>query len=189
MKAALILALLAASAVQSPGETPQFDLSGYNSRFNRIQKTGMLILGSWAATNFIGNGLPLIAIPNASLDENLRYFMLMNMGWNVINAALAGVGYFSCCRKEPEEFTLADAIKRQYRTEKIFLFNAGLDVGYIAFGLFLFERSVTSTNPSLLTGLGYSLILQGSVLFLFDLAMQLAHGRHRRSLDEYLSYL
>jgi hypothetical protein len=104
MKAMLILVLLTASAMHASGETALFDLGEYNREFNRIQKTGMRILGSWAVVNFVGNGLPALAIPDIS--KNLRCFILMNAGWNVVNAAIAGVGYFACCRKESGEFTL-----------------------------------------------------------------------------------
>ena len=66
---------------------------------------------------------------------------------------------------------------------KTFLFNAGLDVGYMAFGLFLVERGARVSDGAMLQGFGYSLILQGGVLLGFDLAMFFIESRRRRSLD------
>jgi len=180
---------LAAVVARVEGETPQFNLSEFNARFNKIQRTGMIVLGSWAALNFAGNGAPLLFAPDEAVDGVLRYFMIMNIGWNVINATLAGAGYFGCCREDPGEITLAATVKRQYNAEKTFLLNAGLDVGYIGFGLFLAELSERSGNPELLEGFGYSLVVQGAALFAFDLAVQIIHATHRRKLDSYLAGL
>ena len=53
--------------------------------------------------------------------------------------------------------------------EKILLFNAGLDIGYIGAGFYLAERSKSTVNkPNRLKGFGQSLILQGSFLLVFD---------------------
>jgi hypothetical protein len=54
--------------------------------------------------------------------------------------------------------------------EKILLFNAGLDVGYMALGAFLWERGLRKDSDRL-TGYGQSLILQGGFLFTFDLVL------------------
>jgi hypothetical protein len=60
--------------------------------------------------------------------------------------------------------------------QNIFIFNAGLDVGYMAIGLYLMERSKNaSKNQDLLKGYGSSLILQGGFLFAFDLVMYFVH--------------
>lgn len=189
MKNVLLIIALAAVAIPARGEAHQFSLSGYNLEFNRIQRTGMIVLGSWAALNFAGNSIPYLFVPNEALNDVVRNFMFMNIGWNVINTALAGSGYFTCCKKDPGEINLGETVKRQYVAEKTFLFNAGLDFGYMAFGLFLTELSKSQENPAMLTGFGYSLIMQGAALFIFDIAMQIVHARHRRELDGYLAGL
>lgn len=187
MKTAILFIMLAAAVSHAQGETPQFSLSDFNADFNKIQKTGMMVFGSWAALNFAGNGIPLMLGSNEIVDGTIRSFMIMNIGWNVINGALAGTGYFTCCRKDPAEIDLAGTVKRQYTAEKTFLFNSGLDVGYIGFGLFLTELSERSANPELVEGFGYSLILQGAALLVFDVAMQVVHAGHRKKLDSHLS--
>lgn len=187
MKTALLLVMLAAAVSHAHGETPQFSLSDFNTEFNGIQKTGMVVLGSWAVLNFAGNGIPLIFASDEITDGTIRNFMIMNIGWNAINGALAGTGYFACCRKDPAGIDLSGTVKRQYNAEKTFLFNAGLDVGYIGFGLFLTELSERSGSPELLEGFGYSLVLQGAALLVFDVAMQVVHAGHRKKLDSYLS--
>ena len=50
------------------------------------------------------------------------------------------------------------------------LFNAGLDVGYMATGAYLWERGIRKDSRGL-KGYGQSLILQGGFLFTFDLIM------------------
>jgi len=187
MKGMLLIMLFAIAVPPAKGEIPQFNLARYNIDFNRIQRTGMIVLGSWAVTNFAGNGLPYLFMAEEPLSGEVRNFMLMNIGWNLINAALAGAGYFSCCIEKPGEISLAKTVKRQYVAEKTFLFNAGLDFGYMAFGLFLTELAESNANAEMLTGFGYSLITQGAALFVFDVTMQVIHARHRRKLDSYLA--
>ncbi|MCB0846751.1 MAG: hypothetical protein KDE26_26060, partial [Bacteroidetes bacterium] len=73
-------------------------------------------------------------------------------------------------------------VKAQNQIEKILLFNAGLDLAYIASGAYLIERS--KTNPAnagraeQFNGYGQSLILQGGFLFVFDLTAFLIHQRN-----------
>lgn len=194
MKAGLVVVLFAVGALNGGrlgAEEPpsDFNLREFNARFDRIQKTGMTILGGWAGANFLGNGMPLLLTSADAMDETLRSFLIMNAGWNVVNAALSGIGLFTCCRTPPSARTLGETVKQQHRMEKIYLFNAGLDVGYMAFGLYLTEKAATAANPHMLRGFGYSLILQGAALFVFDVVMPIIHARNRRALDEYLGTL
>ena len=60
--------------------------------------------------------------------------------------------------------------EEQYKIQKILLFNAGLDIGYMLGGAYLIERSKnTANNPERLRGFGKSIILQGGFLFAYDL--------------------
>lgn len=187
MKIGLLLVLLAANSVNTPAQDYQFSLSEYYNDFRQIQKKGMKVLGSWAVLNFAANGIPLLVSPANVSSSQMYNFLLMNVGWNVVNAGLAGFGLFGA--KALTEVKISSVISNQYRTEKIFLFNAGLDVGYVGIGLYLIARSATSARAGQLGGFGYSLLLQGTALFVFDVAMQLIHAFHRKKLDAYLNLL
>ncbi len=60
--------------------------------------------------------------------------------------------------------------------QKVLLLNAGLDVGYMAFGGYLWQRGSSEDNARL-TGYGQSLILQGAFLMAFDLTLFALNNR------------
>jgi hypothetical protein len=65
----------------------------------------------------------------------------------------------------------------QQKTEKLLLLNTGLDLAYITTGLYLKERGAR-TNSESSTGIGNSLLLQGTFLLVFDLVQ---YGNHRKN--------
>lgn len=145
----------------------------YNQQRRQKQKTGMIVLGSWA----IGN----IAIGSALMGSRSgedRYFHQMNVAWNAVNLGIAALGYLSAAKIDPTGLDLYHSMNEQHKLQKILLFNAGLDVGYMAGGLYLIERSKTAENkPERLKGFGRSIILQGAFLFVFDVASHIVHAR------------
>ncbi|MEM1359137.1 MAG: hypothetical protein AAGF89_13100, partial [Bacteroidota bacterium] len=99
-----------------------------------------------------------------------RYFHEMNALWNSVNLAIAGIGYFSITGQDPSSWDLATSFQKHQSFQKILLFNAGLDLGYIAGGLYLTERAKRNgVNQERLRGFGKSIMLQGGFLFVFDL--------------------
>jgi hypothetical protein len=62
--------------------------------------------------------------------------------------------------------------------QKLLLLNAGLDVAYFSFGLYLKERSKTSSSADRLRGYGNSLLLQGGFLLAFDLILYFVHDHN-----------
>ncbi len=129
------------------------------------QRTSMLVLGSWAIGNMAVGGALI-----GRKDGVEKEFHIMNVGWNVVNLALAGAGYYTAVTTDTGEFDLYQTIQEQQKIEKILLFNAGLDVGYMLGGLYLMERSKNDTkNADRLKGFGKSILLQGAFLFAFDL--------------------
>ena len=144
-------------------------------RFNEIrldrQQTAMTVLGVWAVGNMATSGLLL-----RNSHGETKAFHQMNIGWNAFNLAIAGFSIYSTMHVDPSSFTLLQSIQEQQKLEKILLFNAGLDVGYVMTGLYLRERAKSMSNPSKsarLRGFGKSIILQGGFLFAFDLAAYL----------------
>ena len=144
------------------------DLFDFNRDRLQTQRRAMLVLGSWAVGNMaIGTALQ----GNRSGED--KYFHRMNIYWNTVNLTLAGIGYYSALKADPAAFGLTETLQEQHSFQKILLFNAGLDVGYIAGGLYLMERARRfdpGRKHDRLRGFGKSIIMQGSFLFLFDLA-------------------
>ncbi|GAB5550872.1 MAG: hypothetical protein Sapg2KO_04630 [Saprospiraceae bacterium] len=159
------------------------DLTDFNQQRLNRQKTGMLVLGGWAVANIAG-GLVL----QNNTDGSDKYFHLMNAGWNGVNLAIAGLGYYGAMNSDPSSLDLMGTIQEQYKFQKILLFNAGLDIGYMAGGWYLMERSKnTVNNPERLKGFGRSIILQGGFLFAFDLVNYFIHASHNEALSPLLS--
>ena len=134
------------------------------------QRNAMFVLGGWAVGN-IGLGLAL-----RDAETTAGRFHEMNAIWNVVNLGIAGAGLLTL--GGPESSALA-GWGENLKFEKLLLFNAGLDVGYVLAGLYLTERARRpDADASRLRGYGRSVMLQGAFLFVFDLANYfLAHGR------------
>ncbi|WP_439481903.1 DUF6992 family protein [Cyclobacterium plantarum] len=132
-----------------------------NEERKRLESNGMLVLGSWALGNMVWGGI------GASRTTGARKgFHQMNMYWNTVNLAIAGLGYFNA-KKHQTEGSLWKSLQAQQKTEKILLFNAALDAGYMAGGLYLKERGKRRQNDQLV-GFGNAVILQGAFLLVFD---------------------
>ncbi|NJB87596.1 hypothetical protein GGR26_003380 [Lewinella marina] len=141
----------------------------------RHQQTAMLVLGGWALGN-IGLGL---ALRSRRTGEDRR-FHEMNALWNTVNLGIAGLGYLSVARTDPTALGAFASLLENQGLQKILLFNAGLDVGYLAGGFYLLERARRpDVDRDRLRGYGRSIILQGGFLLAFDLVNYfLAAGRN-----------
>jgi len=137
-----------------------------------FRQTGMLVLGSWATANIV-TGL----IGRSQTEGSRSRFHEMNAIWNSVNLGIAVFGYISAQNLDPSGSAF-ELYKSQQQLDRILLINAGLDVAYMAAGLWMRERSKNiSGNSDLWLGYGNSIILQGAFLFAFDLAM---FGLHQR---------
>ena len=157
-------------------------LDGFNEKRLQLNRSGMSVLGSWA----VGN-MAVGAVGYYNSTGSTKYFHQMNFFWNSVNLAIAGFAYYGSLEGNALGLSLAETIKEQNSIEKILLFNAGLDIGYMATGLYLRERSFNSSkNQELFKGYGESLILQGGFLLLFDGIMFYAQNKHQGKLLEVL---
>ena len=149
-------------------------LDQLNHNRNQVNKFAMITLGSWALGNMAVNG----ALYRSGARDQ-KYFYQMNIAWNAVNLAIAGLGLYKALNPETT-LTLFASMREQANTEKFLLFNAGLDVGYMMTGMYLIEKSKNSAkHMHRLKGYGKSLILQGGFLFLFDLTVYFIHaGNH-----------
>lgn len=143
----------------------QDSLQSFNIVRNRITLTGMKVLGSWGIAN-IGVG----AVGWASAGGANKYFYQMNTFWGAINTGVAALGYFGAQRKMNMQLTAAQTLQTQQKVEKIFLVNAGLDLGYTGVGAYLQNRGNSRSNAKL-KGFGSSVIMQGIFLAVFDATM------------------
>jgi hypothetical protein len=170
MKTLLLLLILAPTVSFSQ------KLTNFNEgRFKTDQRL-MIGLGSWATANFIGSGIGWATAPN----EEMKSFHQMNVMWNTVNFALAIPGYIKA-RKENPKLSFYETLSAQQQTEKVFLINSGLDIGYVSAGLLL--RSAANNNlekQDQFNGFGNGLILQGGFLLVFDLTAYFIHNRHRK---------
>ncbi|NJL14392.1 MAG: hypothetical protein HC913_16210 [Microscillaceae bacterium] len=152
------------------------DLANFNQKRLQISKAGMITLGSWALGNMLLGG-----IMRTRTEGVTQRFHEMNIYWNAVNLGLAGFGLYAALRGQSDLGVLA-TWQEQAATEKILLFNAGLDVGYILGGLYLTERSRRpEVRQATLKGFGRSLMLQGAFLLVFDVSLYLAHHQHLKN--------
>ena len=148
-------------------QTENVDLSLTFTQLQHKERRAMLQLGTWAVGN-IALGSVLAA---RSKNAENKAFHQMNAGWNVVNLAIAGFGYYSTQKGVPTDLTTLMLLEKNYSLQKTFLFNAGLDFGYMAGGAWMMERAKNTTkNPERLKGFGKSIVLQGGFLFVFDVA-------------------
>jgi hypothetical protein len=151
---------------------------------NKTTETAMIVLGSWAAAN-IASGF----IIGGQTEGETKYFWMMNAYWNLVNGGLAVMGYLNARKAMAKKFGLADNVSAQLAMEKLYAFNFGLDLAYIAAGFFLREKGVNETNlksQDQLKGYGSSIILQGGFLLLMDGVMIWVHHKNSVRLNNKL---
>ncbi len=174
MKTAIILAL--ACLLHASGFCQQIDLPAFNSKRNSIDKAAFKVLGAYSAANVIYG-----SIASSQTNGSDKYFHQMNAIWNGVTLGITAIGYFT--KKDEGNLGYSASLKKQHATEKLFLFNTGLDLAYIAGGAYIYEKSKTNANkPERLKGYGQSVMLQGGVLLVFDAVVYAIHNRHGKKL-------
>jgi hypothetical protein len=157
-----------------------------NTRHNKISTTGTLVLSGWAAASLVSG----LVGKNNSVGE-LKYFYKRNVLWGSINLGLSGLGYLRIKGEERKAYTAVQTFKRTEGAQKVFLFNTGLDLAYVAFGLYTRERAnkFTGNKKDRLRGTGNSLLFQGGFLTLFDGVLYILHNKNDNRLDRKLEGL
>jgi hypothetical protein len=154
---------------------------------NRITEKAMITLGSWAAVN-IASGF-IIA---GQTQGEAKYFWQMNAYWNLVNGGLAVMGYMGARKAMARKFGFADNEAAQQSIEKLYAFNFGLDLAYIAAGFFLREKGKTTVSQKSrdqLTGYGTSIAVQGGFLLLMDGIVLSLHHKNSVRLNKKLKSL
>lgn len=146
----------------------------FNYHREEINRKGMIALGAWATGNITGSIAPAIVTKG-----HWSFFNQMNIYWNVTNLGIAAMGYLGAKKHRSSNLGAFATFEKQKAAEKVYLLNLGLDVGYVMTGLFLSEFSHRANKgEDVLKGFGYSMIMQGGFLLLFDLVMYLKHKNH-----------
>jgi hypothetical protein len=136
-------------------------LEVFNSTRLEYNRQGMWILGSWAVLNLV-----IGAIGSLNTRGKVQAFHQMNAYWNLVNLGIAGYGFWQASQISlPILFW--EVISAQQQIEKVLLFNAALDLAYMAVGFFLVERGLRLEKERWI-GFGKSMLLQGAFLLLFD---------------------
>ncbi len=111
----------------------------------------------------------------------------MNTAWNLVNLGIAGFGYHSASKIDPNLGYKA-ALDKMQHFENLLLINSGLDLLYIGSGAWLWNQGIKK-NDDRLTGYGKSVALQGSFLLLFDISLYLIHRKHTKNLVKWSDQL
>lgn len=159
------------------------NLQLFNQERLEINKKNMLVLGGWSVTN-----MAVGSILSTQTEGSTKYFHQMNGIWNVVNLGIAAGGYFGS-RKEAkkENWNLSETVTEHHKLQKILSLNIGLNVAYMATGVYLIERSKNDLeNKDRWKGFGQSLILQGGFLFVFDIVQNQLHQKHGKELVQFL---
>ncbi|MGM0545839.1 MAG: DUF6992 family protein [Bacteroidota bacterium] len=158
-------------------------LTSYNEQRISLNTNGMYVLSGWALSN-----IAIGSVGYFNSSGRTKYLHQMNVGWNIVNLAIAGGALYQYANADPTAFSLTQSLAESKSIENILLLNMGLNVGYIATGGFLWERGLRKTNNRLI-GYGQSLIIQGGFLLLFDSTLYVLNRTNNRTLDSFIEQI
>lgn len=149
----------------------------FYQRTTQINRSGMYFLGGWAAANMAVGGYGWWRY-----EGEQKYFHQMNLAWNLVNAGIVAYALFDMGRQDISSWSDEEMWQKHRRSENIYLINAGLDILYMAGGVWMLHAASSNhKHRELLKGYGQSVIMQGAFLFLFDLAKFGLQYRHRQN--------
>jgi hypothetical protein len=170
-KKLVLLFCISLFAIQVDAQT---DYGNFYLKSQKNANTGMYVLGSWALLNMATGAYGMSTQTGSS-----KYFYQMNLFWNTVNLGIAGFALVTAHLSDPTLLSPQQMMDKHLFNEKLLLINAGLDVLYMAGGVFMISKSKNSTKrPELLKGYGHSLLLQGGFLFVFDLVLYTIQHNH-----------
>ncbi|MDF1576280.1 MAG: hypothetical protein P1P86_13915 [Bacteroidales bacterium] len=147
-----------------------------------MNNIGMTVLGSWALAN-----ISVGAFGWSQQSGQRLYFHQMNLFWNTVNLSIAGLALYSQLTADYMLLSGEELLEKQFKTQRLYLINGALDVGYMTTGFFLKHLATKYPKNELrLRGYGNSVILQGSFLVVFDLVM---YGLLRSQRADFLQQL
>ena len=162
----LLVSLAGVVGLHAAAQVGPVDDSAWVTRHLDRKERFLTVLTTWGGANVIAGGVGALAAD----DERWRQFGLMSAGWGLVNAALGGFGLRSVARDRRGGLSLAEGYADLQRTERLLLFNAGLDVAYVVGGAYLIDRSNRADNEDRDRdrGWGQAVVLQGAALLALD---------------------
>lgn len=157
-----------------------------NVRHNKISTTALTVLGGWSVGSIVSG----VIGQNNNTGET-RQFYKRNVLFGGINLGLSALSLWRLQYEASRSYTPAETFKRTSSTQKILLFNAGLDLAYIAYGLYTRERAFryTGDKADRLRGTGNSLLLQSGFLTALDFVQYFLQNGNAKRLDKKLTML
>jgi len=144
-------------------------LAAYNTVEN-----GMIFLGTAAITNIGVSSYQLIS------TDNNKDFHTMNIGWNGVNLILAGFGLRSNNKLKNSNMPAEDLKDYIRKQRNIVWINAGVDIGYVALGIWRRDKNVDQGN---------AIIYNGILLFAFDTLFGLAlHNKFKKPFSQKFTF-
>ena len=164
----------------------QAGLDDFNNEREKIGSNAMFVLGGWAVANIIGSGAGAV-----STNGEAYYFHSMNVLWNIANLGIAIPGYIGTKRRTGKTMDIPSTINKQIATEKLYLINGILDIGYFVMGYYTYNLGTKyEKRREMMHGYGSSMMMQGMFLLLNDIIVVWIHGKHRKNkLDPILNNL
>lgn len=176
MKQIVLCYLVISFAGSSQAQNMQV-LHQYNQELNTLSRNGMIALGSWAVGNMIVGTAGALTAKKGSQEF---YFHQMNAYWNVVNLGIAIPAYLGARKRLNKQYDIPGSFKLQRKQETLYAINIGADALYVGSGVFLqeFGNRYEKKVNNLMKGIGYSLIMQGGFLMVFDAVMLIIHKQH-----------
>lgn len=152
-------------------------LAAWNVERVELTRAGMWVLAGWGAAS-VGVGAVGYGVAD---DRRWEQFHLMTIGWGAIDLALAGASLWGADAGAAAGLSVAESLDAQLWLERVLLFNAGLDVGYLGLGAWLWERGVRKGDARL-RGFGQAILVQGAFLLVFDATLFWLEAGHGEAL-------
>ena len=110
-KALTLLFGAPAAAQETPVETPSIEelTTRANEARQMRSRRAMGVLLSWSALN-----IGVRTVGYFTTDGSIRYFHQMNAAWNVVNAAIAGIGLARSRSDDPGQFSPLETVEKDY---------------------------------------------------------------------------
>ncbi len=156
-------------------------LQDYLLHKHEISLKSMKVLRTWGIAN-VGIGI----VGSLSSEGSTQYFHQMNAFWGGANILFSSVALKSIKRQE-SSLSYNELEMEQKKIEHKFLIHAGLDCLFIGVGMGVLSMSNSEgVQKERVEGYGYSIILQGSSLLLFDSLIYFLHKKNRKKRMERL---
>lgn len=179
-----LFSFLLLSCFRSHSQLSLYD--SVNVRHNKISSAAITTLAGWSAAS-MASGL----IGQNNSEGDVRQFHKRNVLFGGINLAFSGLALLRTHYEAARGYTPAETFKRTASTQKVLLFNAGLDLAYLAYGLYTRERAFryTGDKRDRLRGTGNSLLVQSGFLTVLDFVQYFLQSSNAKRLNKKLGLL